>query len=285
MFEPSPVDAPIGWVVVGLGRAGQARVRDLAALPGHRLVAAVAAREGEAAIDAAIAHPETDAVLVCTDNASHARWVQAALMASRHVVCEFPLAEDAATAQALYALAAERGRVLHVELIGLLTESHRGWVERREAIASIEVDFAGSRYRWVDDALCAGLVGTLAVGRLHALWSLCGPLTLIDARHDEDAGTSRLEVALRGAAGQDLRLCDARGPKSSRRAAWRVLDAAGAEVEPAAVQPLSAGLFASDLLAAGERIRSGDREGRYVEDATVVEVLALADAINRRVRG
>ena len=285
MSEPSHVEADIGWAVVGLGRAGQARVRDLDSLPGHRLVAAVGAREGEAAIRAAIADDATDAVIVCSDNASHARWVRAALEADRHVVCEFPLAEDAETARALYALASERRRVLHVELIGLLTESHRGWFARRERIASITIDFAGGRYRWVDDALRAGLLGTLAVGRLHALWSLCGPLELVAARHDERDGVSQLDVELRGSAGQRLALRDARGPALQRRASWEVREASGAAVEPVPVPPLGAGLFASDLLAAGERIRTADRAGRYVEDDIVVEVLALADAINRRLRG
>ncbi|MRG61708.1 gfo/Idh/MocA family oxidoreductase [Agromyces sp. CFH 90414] len=60
---------------------------------------------------------DVDVVHVCTPNATHARIVRAALEAGKHVICEKPLATDAATAAELTALAAERGLVAAVPFV------------------------------------------------------------------------------------------------------------------------------------------------------------------------
>src|SRR5690606_9515317 len=94
-------------------------------------------------LDEAIAR--ADAVAVCSPNPAHAEQVRAALLAKRHVVCEYPLAPDAEQAAALFALAAQVDRVLHVEHIELLTgpaATLRGRV-RPQLIQTLEVGFQG----------------------------------------------------------------------------------------------------------------------------------------------
>ncbi len=297
--------APLRWLVLGLGRAGTARVRDLQASPDHHLVAALGARSDQAALQAAIGDPDIDAVAVCTDNASHPAWVEAALAAGHHVLCEFPLAPTAEGCAALLADAARRQRVLHVEAIGLLTDAQRALLAVRRDIATLDCAFAGDCYRWVADEVRAGHLGQLAIGRLLALWQLVGPLTLVDVRcqvalapppggstasdvakgvdvaaQDDQAPSFQLHAELHGAAGQKVTLREARGPGVARESSLRASDVDGRELGFRAAHRSGPGLFAADLAAFAERVASGDRRGRYVADADLIAVTALAEAIS-----
>lgn len=270
----------MGLLVIGLGRAGQARCRDIAAAPDLHLVEALGGRAGLDAHRRAIADPRVEAVLVCTENASHAALATLALEHDRHVLVEFPLADDAAAAESLLRLANARRRVLHLELIGLLTERHRGLRLRAGAIASIHADFAGGRYRWIDDELAAGHYGQLAIGRLHALWDLCGPLSLVRASRHESGGVACLEVELVGGRGQRLRLVERRGPELPRRAELVARDPTGAELVPDPVAALQLGLFATDLTMFAARIRGRAVVPAAVADDAILGVARLADAIS-----
>ncbi len=277
---PAPDPGPLGLAVIGLGRAGQARCRDIAASADVTLIGALGGREGIDAHRRLIEDPRTDAVLVCTDNALHAELATLALEAGRDALVEFPLAGDSDETAALLRLAEERGRVLHLELIGLLGERHRGLRLRADEVAAIDVDFAGGRYRWIDAEIAAGHHGQLAIGRLHAVWDLCGPLRLLDARRHDDGATSALELRLLGAAGQQIRLRERRGPDLARASAFVARDAAGRELAPRPVAPLTLGLFATDLDRFVRRVRTRDADGAYVDADAILGVARLADAIS-----
>jgi predicted dehydrogenase len=60
-------------------------------------------------VEELLAADDVDVVHVCTPNATHAQLVRAAIDAGKHVICEKPLAVDAAEAAELVALAAEAG--------------------------------------------------------------------------------------------------------------------------------------------------------------------------------
>ncbi len=60
-------------------------------------------------VEELLAADDVDVVHVCTPNATHAPLVRAAIAAGKHVICEKPLAVDAAEAAELVALAAEAG--------------------------------------------------------------------------------------------------------------------------------------------------------------------------------
>ena len=64
-----------------------------------------------------LAADDVDVVHVCTPNATHAPLVRAAIAAGKHVICEKPLAVDAAEAAELVALAADAGLTATVPFI------------------------------------------------------------------------------------------------------------------------------------------------------------------------
>ncbi|HEX8667435.1 MAG TPA: Gfo/Idh/MocA family oxidoreductase [Allosphingosinicella sp.] len=101
----------IRTALIGRGMAGTVfHAPLLRALPDFDL----AAIAGSADAAAAIAHPSTDLIVIATPNTSHAPLARAALEAGKHVVVDKPFALSSAEADALIALARERGRLLTV---------------------------------------------------------------------------------------------------------------------------------------------------------------------------
>ena len=114
------VDLRVG--VAGAGFIGAVHARS-ARLAGARLVAVAASSPDSGARAAAalgaerscasagelVHDPEIDVVHICTPNHLHEPLAQAALAAGKHVVCEKPLALDAAGAERLAGAAAESG--------------------------------------------------------------------------------------------------------------------------------------------------------------------------------
>ena len=98
-----------GGHLVGLVGSSPERSRQLAAEAG-------ASRVFSSAEDL-IAHPEVDVVHICTPNHLHVPLAEAALRAGKHVVCEKPLALEAAGAARLVGLAGEAGLVAAVPFV------------------------------------------------------------------------------------------------------------------------------------------------------------------------
>lgn len=115
----------VRWGVVGVGRAGRARVEALHADPRSEVVGGWRGSPESVGLRAFHSFEEllqhVDAVAICSPDPYHATQVHAALSAYRHVVCEFPLAGSSGEASSLFALSVARDRVLHVEHIELLT--------------------------------------------------------------------------------------------------------------------------------------------------------------------
>ena len=145
----------VRWGVLGVGRAGRARVEALRADPRAEIVGGWRGDTDGVSIDAFSSFEEmlqhVDAVAVCSPDSFHATQVHAALSAYRHVVCEFPVASSAGEASSLFALAVARDRVLHVEHIELLTPSAK-WI-RNFAIGKTLVGGA-VRFFWGCSASC-----------------------------------------------------------------------------------------------------------------------------------
>lgn len=98
-----------GGAVVGVSASSPARAKEAAAELG-------VARAFDSSQELAVSD-DVDVVHVCTPNAAHAELAALALRAGKHVVCEKPLATDAATADGLAALAASSGRVAAVPFV------------------------------------------------------------------------------------------------------------------------------------------------------------------------
>ena len=117
---------------VRIGVLGAARIAPMALIQPARVVpqvrvVAVAARHPDRArafarrhgitrvhesYDDLIQDPELDAVYIPLPNSLHAAWAIRALRAGKHVLCEKPLASNAAEAQRMAAAAVESGKVL-----------------------------------------------------------------------------------------------------------------------------------------------------------------------------
>jgi len=123
------MSAPTGIAIVGTGYWGPALVRNFESLPEAAVLhlvdrdasRAVAVRDrlspGAAAHDdlqAALADPAVEAVVVATPAATHFALARQVLEAGKHALVEKPLAMTVAECRTLEALAAERGRVLMV---------------------------------------------------------------------------------------------------------------------------------------------------------------------------
>ncbi|WP_141014395.1 Gfo/Idh/MocA family protein [Nocardioides sambongensis] len=118
----------VGWGILATGKIARTFARDLAVTPGARL-AAVGSRNGDAAAafaaehgddrtashgsyDALLADPSVEVVYVATPHAFHLDNARAAFAAGKHVLCEKPIALDAADAATMVELAVAHDRFL-----------------------------------------------------------------------------------------------------------------------------------------------------------------------------
>ncbi len=132
--------------IAGTGFIGKVHARS-ARLAGARLVGVAAstpetartaaselgAERHFASAEALVSDPDVDVVHICTPNHLHLPLAEAALAAGKHVICEKPLALDAAGAQRLVDLAADSGRHAAVPFVYRYYPTVR---EARERIAS-----------------------------------------------------------------------------------------------------------------------------------------------------
>ena len=127
----------IGEVHASAARRSGAHIVGVAASTPANTEAAVArlgAERGFADGEALAASPDIDIVHICTPNHLHALFARTALAAGKHVVCEKPLAVDAATADLLDRAAVEAGVVATVPFV------YRFYPLVREARARLRAD-------------------------------------------------------------------------------------------------------------------------------------------------
>ncbi len=285
--------AKLKWAVVGVGVAGRARARAIGDDPRARLVAVYRGRFASdtgapevATLDEAIAL--SDVVAICSPNAHHPDQVEAALRAGRHVVVEFPLAGTARRAEALFGLADEIGRVLHVEHIELLdppSTTLRAHV-RREVVEHVDVYFERSGPAGASPEVLA--IGNVA--RLHRVTALTGPLGELDhVEHDGRALTARFSLPSGGTVSATFD----QAPELRRRTVLRIRSAGGTTWEQVngtltrngAPQTLlgMGSLFRRDQLEASAIIL--DRKADYVSRARILHVLDVVERLARRETG
>ncbi|GAA2362684.1 Gfo/Idh/MocA family oxidoreductase [Saccharopolyspora halophila] len=125
----SPGKTGRGVAILGAGMIGEVH-RRAAILSGAEIVGVLASSEprsravagewGTAAyanLDEVLADDRVDVVHVCTPNATHASFAEAALRAGKHVICEKPLGISLDQAERMAAAAAESGLVATVPFV------------------------------------------------------------------------------------------------------------------------------------------------------------------------
>jgi biliverdin reductase len=268
--------------VVGLGRAGRARVRALEGHPRARL-AAIARRApgpGERAFDDVVRDAAIDAAIVCTPNLLHEAQARALLEAGKHVAVEFPLAASGAAARALLALAAARQRVLHAEHIELLSAAQRALRARAAELGRPlrgRVHFTGSSEGWIGDPAQAGSPALRALARLSRLVDLFGEAEVASAVCDAGADGYALRVELRFRAGGSATLVEERGRGLARATRVEIECERGALAEPAS-GPVG-DPFREDLDCFLDRIERGAPS--YLPDARLLHLFDLVAAVER----
>ncbi len=223
-----------------------------------------------------------DAVAVCSPDDTHAAYVEGALAAGLHVVCEFPLAPNALVGRRLFRRAREAERVLHVEHIELLSGSAR-YLRGHAALRRVEkgsVRFRGGPRR-------GGFsIAHSNVARLHRLADVAGMPRRLQVEH-------RDEEHLRGhfpwgGEGRQLDFDFVLSEGQERKTELSLVFTDGSMAAqfgrhllvggmPVTLPPPEQGLFLQDQLRASARILDGALP--YVTDERVVEVLQLADRL------
>ncbi len=276
----------IRFSIIGVGTAGRARAKAIAAHPKCELVAVYRGRYAdqiaapsvdslEAAIDMA------DVVAVCSPNAHHAAHVRAALAAGRHVVVEYPLALDHPTAARLFDLARRRNRVLHVEhieLLGSVASALRAHVSPTN-VEAVEVAF--------DRPGSAAIPGVELVrhnhARLHRVVDCCGHVASIEHIR---ARPGSFEAGLRLRSGAPLRLRFLQGPELVRHTRidihtatshWQQFDRDLTRDDESMTLIQPASLFGLDQDHLIQRIQKGIAS--YVSRAQVEHVLEVVDKL------
>jgi predicted dehydrogenase len=179
-----------GWGILGPGRIARQFAAALSVVSDAELVAvagrdAARARAFAAAFGAPRAHgdparlldaPEVDAVYIATPHHAHAEWVRRCLLAGKAVLCEKPLAVNAAQAEALVALARQRGVLLMEAMWTRLQpawQQVRRWLregvigEVRGLTSSFGTVLSGAPHeRWLDPLQAGGALLDIGIYNL-----------------------------------------------------------------------------------------------------------------------
>lgn len=182
-----------GVVVVGVGRAGSVRLRDLKdphSAAFLNLIGFVSRRElgsldevRQISLEDALQSQEIDVAYICSESSSHEDYIRQFLQAGKHVLVEYPMTLSFAAAQELWELAAQKGRVLHEEHVELLMEEFA--FLRREVLGK---ELLKGSLRFTASPLEEERFGFPAfsgISRLTWLVSLFGELSLISATLEE----------------------------------------------------------------------------------------------------
>jgi predicted dehydrogenase len=266
--------------IVGLGAAGNARLRAAREMPDVEIAAIVSRRPLPEAIglDQALGRPDIDAFAISTENSDHERSVRAALERGKHVLCDYPLAFTATAALELFDLARARQRILHVEQIALLTGAHR---EARNLLGELGVliegsfTFTGGWSAAEADRSRSGPFPILVESRMMQLWDLFGPARAESVRWHADEDGALFEADLAFDRGGRVRFTERRAPGLPRRRSLEARCEKGAFTWPE--EALPGGLFAEDLAIFRELVlRFREDYCRERELLAVMEILESA---------
>lgn len=269
--------------VCGLGAAGRARLQALAQTEGVAAAGVISRRPDCSTLSwpEALRDPTIDAIAVSTENTDHAGRVREALMAEKHVLCDYPLATQAKEARDLFRLAAEKKRVLHVEHIALLSEEHLTLKKQVKILGPLkkgEYLFQGGWNEKLAALKRSGPPPLLALSRLLQVADLFGPFGIESHRLDLDANGMSLHLHLKFPEAGLLGFTENRRNGLQRRRSLLVECAEG----PLAWRSgsMSGGLFAKDLQWFRDRVEKA--KGCYYEEETMCQILEFLETVSEQ---
>ncbi|WP_017654802.1 Gfo/Idh/MocA family protein [Fortiea contorta] len=186
--------------LVGTGNAAKSRAEallheqraDLVAIAGHKLEATAIFAENyqTEAVESwqeLVSREDVDLVIISTVNRDHSAIAKAALSHGKHVVVEYPLALEVASAAELIALAKTQNKLLHVEHIEMLGGLHQAIKQNLAKLGEIfYVRYSTinpqnpAPRKWTYNHSLFGFPLMGALSRLHRLTDLFGEVFTVN---------------------------------------------------------------------------------------------------------
>lgn len=263
-----PKSMPLKVAIQGLGAAGRARLQAISQVPGVELGGILSRRPEVAtvALQDVLLDPQIDAVAISLENAAHPDAVSQALVAGKHVLCDYPLAFKEAQGRELFRRAREKNLILHVEHIGLLTEEHGALKKESQtkgAILKGEYLFQGGFKEKFYNEKIYGPLPFFALSRLMQVADLFGEFVIENHRLKKDDSGFSLHLHLKFPGGGIFGFTEERRTGLPRKRSLVAQCKSGNIHWKAGLG--GGGLFARDLAWFRDRVRNG-RECYYDEE-------------------
>lgn len=280
--------------MVGVGTAGSVRIRDMlsrevpSGSPVERLTLrgfvsrrTLDPQQGveQIPMEDAVRREDIHAAFICTENTLHEDYVRTFLQAGKHVSVEYPMTLDYKAAVELWDLAQEKGVVLHVEHIELMTGEYRQLRKEVEGKVLQEgaLHFTGGSLR-----PGFGFPAFSGISRLTWLVDLFGELSVTAASVEEDPGNNycKMTVGLQTADHRALTWTEERGPglPRAKRVNFRFESGSVTEIPPGPRG--AAGLFMQDLIRFSAKLGGQvSQEELQREKSRILHCLHLAHKI------
>lgn len=260
--------------IYGFGSAGRSRYKALEKSQGFNLAGIISRRSGVGNLtwDQALDNPQIEAIAISTENTNHAVSVREALKAQKHVLVDYPLAFSQKEAKELFELAKEKNKILHVEHLSLLSESHQKAKKQLAGYGRLKKGSYRFEAGWNSKLADPNYLGPspfMALPRLMQLADLFGPFKIKEKIHSMNISHFDLRLLLEFEQGGSFQFEEIRRPHLNRS---RHLDV---EMEKApfswkALQP-ETGLFLKDLEWFGDRILTG--KPCYYDEKVMMSVI------------
>lgn len=283
-----------GAVVVGVGTVGRVRIRDvLAPLPGSTVdtlcVKGFISRRSmepqqgveQMPLEEALSREDIRAAFICTENTSHEDNVRTFLQAGKHVCVEYPMAMNYKAAVELFDLAQEKGLVLHVEHIGLLSADYK---QLKMELTGKQLQEGTLHFTGGPVNAGFGFMAFSGIARLDWLVDLFGELSVTGATMEErpDDRYMKMTAVLQTLDNRRLTWIEERGPGLPRCKNIDFHMDSGVVSQMPAVARGAVGLFMQDLeLFSGKLLGLTSPEDLHKERWRILHCLCLAENIQR----
>jgi biliverdin reductase len=264
-----------------MGAAGRARLAAIEEVRGLEL-AGILSRRPEVAtrpLKEVLADPSIDALAISLENTAHEDAVRQGLEAGKNILVDYPLALTQSAGEGLFRLAREKGKLLHVEHIGLLTEEHlhlKKEVEEKGPLQKGEYLFQGGFNEKIADRTRAGPLSLLALPRLLQVADLWGMPSIEGCRFEKNEKGFSLHLHLRFADGGILGFTEEHREGLPRRRSLAAQGRAGPIHWKAGVS--SGGLFAKDLQCFVDRLHH--KQNCYYDEKMMLKLIGLLEQVH-----
>ncbi|KAK3567879.1 hypothetical protein QTP86_027326 [Hemibagrus guttatus] len=287
-----------GCVVVGVGMAGQARIRDLltplvsSAAEIFTLKGLVSRRTLEnvqgvqqISLEEALSRSDIQVAFLCTENTSHEEYIRRFLEAGKHVCVEYPMVLSYNVATDLMDQAKQKGLVLHEEHIELVTPSFK---QLKKDVAGKQLEEGSLHFTGGPIRSGSGFLAFSGIARLTWLVDLFGELSVKAAAMEEEPEKKRLKMTVQLLTKEQKPLTwieeHAEGLTRGRSIHLRFSTCTMTELPVGIQEPV--GLFMQDMVLFGSKLQgSMPPEQLQAETRRILHCLKLAEEIRKLRQG